>query len=104
VVFLAAYSENTPIAGYFKEEWGPFNVFSFQDGLAYWQQDLKIENMTETEISKMMEDFDKSVPRPNGSSLFFYPENYKAKIDYISSYDPSVEEVVEQCLSYKIIL
>jgi hypothetical protein len=126
VVFLAAYSENTQIAGYIKEEWGPFNVFSFQDGLAYWQQDLKIENIskegkldyyelltigikikysegTEAEISKMMGDFDKSVPRPNGSNLFFYPENYDAKSDDISSYDPSVEEVVEKCLSYKPI-
>jgi hypothetical protein len=35
--------------------------------------------------------------------LFFYPENYNTKIDDISSYDPSVEEVVEQCLSYKAI-
>jgi ribosomal protein S18 acetylase RimI-like enzyme len=64
---------------------------------------IKYSEGTEVEISKMMEDFDKSVPRPNGSNLFFYPENYKAKIDDISSYDPTVEEVVEQCLSYKVI-
>jgi hypothetical protein len=50
-----------------------------------------------------MEDFNKSVPRPNGSSLFFYPENYNSKNDDISNYDPSVEEVVERCLSYKVI-
>lgn len=126
VVFLASYSENTQIAGYIKEEWGPFNVFSFQDGLVYWQQDLQIEKVdkqgkldyyellvlgtkikysegTETEINKMMNDFDQSVPRPNGSSLFFYPENYKADKDNISDYDPTVEEVIENCLSYKPI-
>jgi hypothetical protein len=49
----------------------------------------------------MMSDFDKSVPYPNGSSLFFYPENYKANETDISKYDPSVEDVVQKCLNYE---
>jgi hypothetical protein len=49
-----------------------------------------------------MTQFDKSVPYPNGSSLFFYPENYKPKHRReLANYDPSVEEVVQMCLNYK---
>jgi hypothetical protein len=87
VVFLAAYAENTQIAGYIKEERRPFNVFSIFVSLAYWQQDMKIEKVsksgkldfyellalgtkikysegTETEINKMMDDFDASIIYP----------------------------------------
>jgi hypothetical protein len=121
VVFLASYAENTQIAGYIKEEWGPFNVFSFQNGLAYWQQDLKIEQHskqgkldyyellalgtkikysegTEAEICKMMDDFNASVPHPKGASLFFYPEK---ELKNIKNYDPTVAQIVELCLSYQ---
>ncbi|MDF0717899.1 bacteriocin immunity protein [Muricauda sp. 334s03] len=58
---------------------------------------------TESQIDAMMDLFDKNVPHPNGSNLFFYPENYNARIDDLSKYRPSVEEVVDQCLSYKPI-
>jgi hypothetical protein len=64
---------------------------------------IKYSEGTEVEINKMMDDFDRSIPRPNGSSLFFYPENYKVDKDDVSNYDPTVEEVVEKCLSYKPI-
>jgi hypothetical protein len=123
VVFLAAYAENTQIAGYIKEEWGPFNVFSIEGGLAYWQQDLKIEKGnkygkldyyelmtlgtkikysegTEEDINYMIEEFNASVPHPRGAALFFYPENNKVPL---SNYDPTVNEIVEKCLSYKPI-
>lgn len=58
---------------------------------------------TESEIDEMMDLFNKNVPHPKGSNLFFYPENYNARTDNLSKYRPSVEEVVEQCLSYKAI-
>jgi len=49
-------------------------------------------------------DFDRNVPHPEGSSLFFYPENYNARTMDISSYDPTVEEVVDKCLAYQPII
>ena len=60
-------------------------------------------NGTEQEIDDLSELFDKNVPHPNGSNLFFYPENYNARKDNISDYNPTVEEVVDKCLSYKTI-
>lgn len=59
---------------------------------------------TEEEIDEMINKFDQCVPHPNGANLFFYPENYNARKDNISEYNPSVEEVVSKCLSYKPIL
>ena len=56
---------------------------------------------TENEINELMELFDKNVPRPNGSNLFFYPENYNTRKHNLSEYNPSVKEVVEKCLAYK---
>ncbi len=50
-----------------------------------------------------MSDFDKSVPYPKGSNLFFYPENYDAGKDDISAYNPTVENVVQKCLEYESI-
>ena len=58
---------------------------------------------TEEEIDKLTEVFDKNVPYPNGSNLFFYPENYNSRKDNISEYSPSIAEVVDKCLSYKPI-
>jgi hypothetical protein len=66
----------------------------------------KIKNAegTTAEISAMMEEFDRNVLRPNGSSLFFYPEDYDERTNYaIGDYDPSVEEVVRKCLEYEPI-
>ena len=59
---------------------------------------------TEEEIDEMIELFDKNVPHPSGANLFFYPENYNARRDDLSKYNPSVEEVVDQCLNYKPII
>ena len=59
---------------------------------------------TEKEIDKMTELFDKNVPHPEGASLFYYPENYNAQTFDISTYKPTVEEVVDKCLSHKPIL
>ena len=50
-----------------------------------------------------MKIFDANVPHPNGSNLFSYPENYNARRDKISDYNPTVEEVVDKALSYKPI-
>jgi colicin immunity protein/pyocin immunity protein len=59
---------------------------------------------SEVEIQKLMELFDKSVPHPKGSNLFYYPEDFNSRIDDISQYNPSVEEVVDKCLNYKPIM
>ncbi|SEW24176.1 Colicin immunity protein / pyocin immunity protein [Chryseobacterium wanjuense] len=56
---------------------------------------------TEEQIDEYYELFSKNVPHPNGANLFFYPENYNARTDDLSKYNPSVEEVVELALSYK---
>ena len=59
---------------------------------------------TEQEIDKMIELFDRNVPHPNGSNLFYYPENYNARTFDISKYNPTVEDVVDNCLNYKPII
>jgi hypothetical protein len=58
---------------------------------------------TEEEIDAMYELFSKNVPHPNGANLFFYPENYNARRDDLSRYNPTIEEVVDKALSYKPI-
>lgn len=57
---------------------------------------------SEAEIDEMMEVFSQNVPHPDGANLFFYPENYNARKDDISNYSPSVEEVVDKALNYKV--
>lgn len=58
---------------------------------------------TEEEIEVWMHQFNLNVPHPNGAGLFFYPEKYNARVDDISKYNPTVEEVVDKALSYKPI-
>ena len=52
---------------------------------------------SEEEIQKWMELFDYNVPRPNGSNLFYWPDNYNSRTDDIAEYNPTVEEVVDKC-------
>jgi arabinogalactan endo-1,4-beta-galactosidase len=59
---------------------------------------------SEAELDDLMEIFDKNVPHPSGSNLFYWPENYNARTTIISGYDPTVEEVVDRCLAYKPII
>jgi hypothetical protein len=63
-----------------------------------------LEVKDEAEYDNLQELFDNNVPHPLGSSLFFYPENYNSKVDDISEYNPTVEEVVDLALSYKPII
>jgi hypothetical protein len=127
---LAQYAENNKMAGFIKHEDEKVGtqIFGFKDKLPYWLSDLMIDfdeiktynqeifdelcflghkikfsEGTEIEINQMTANFDKNVPYPNGSSLFFYPENYNARTFDISKYNPSVEEVVRKCLEYKAI-
>lgn len=58
-------------------------------------------NGTEEEINSMYDLFSKNVPHPNGANLFFFPENYNAKKNNLSEYNPTVEEVVDIALNYK---
>lgn len=125
ITFVAAYAEDDCMAGYIKDELNEFDAFAIKDGIAHWLQNAKINidankkldyfelialgtkikfaHGTEEEINSAMNLFDKNVLRPNGSSLFFYPENYKHGVTDVKEYDPSVQEVVEACLSYKPI-
>jgi len=58
---------------------------------------------SEKEIDLMIDLFNQNVPHPKGASLFYYPENYNARKDDISKYNPTVEEVVDKALNYKPI-
>jgi len=58
---------------------------------------------TEEQLNEWMDVFGENVPHPNGAALFYWPENYNARKDDISKYNPSVEEVVDKALSYKPI-
>jgi hypothetical protein len=121
IIFVAAYADDDAMAGYIKDEMNKFDAFAIKDGIVYWHTDIKIETSktkkldyfeliaiatkikysqgTEDEIDNWMSLFDKNVPYPNGSSLFFYPKNKTE----IKDYNPSVNEVVEACLNYKSI-
>ena len=55
------------------------------------------------ESEKLYEEFNSHFTHPDAANLFFYPENYNARKDDISNYEPSVEEVVDKGLAYKPI-
>ncbi len=57
----------------------------------------------EDEHTELLLLFDKNVPHPNGSTLFFYPENFNARKVDKSKYNPTVAEVLDLALSYKPI-
>ncbi|WP_276484294.1 hypothetical protein [Paraflavitalea pollutisoli] len=57
---------------------------------------------TEEELIDISELFDNHVPYPSGSSLFYFPPDYKEDDD-LSTYQPNVEEVVDLCLNYQPI-
>ena len=59
---------------------------------------------TAQEIDNLFVLFNNNVPHPEGANLFFYPENYNRRRDSIADYKPSIEEVVDKCLSYKPIV
>jgi len=54
-----------------------------------------IEETDDDRQEELMERFDRNVP---------HPENYNARTMDISSYDPTVEEVVDKCLAYQPII
>lgn len=56
---------------------------------------------SEEEINKWIITFNNNVTHPDGAGLFYYPENYNARKDDISKYNPTVEEVVDKALNYK---
>lgn len=58
---------------------------------------------TEAELDALQDLFSNHVPHPAGASLFFYPENYNSRTHDLSHYNPTVEEVVDKCLSYRPI-
>ncbi len=53
--------------------------------------------------ARLVKLFDDNVPHPDGTNLFFYPENYDARRDDVSQYHPTVEDVVDKCLAYQAI-
>lgn len=73
-----------------------------KDDLVALGKRITTHDGTEEEVQMLMVIFDRNVPYPQGSGLFYYPENYN-NADDLSSYNPTVEEIVEKCLSYKPI-
>ncbi|MBO0593932.1 bacteriocin immunity protein [Cellulophaga sp. E16_2] len=59
---------------------------------------------SEQELNELENLFDKNIPYPNGSNLFYWPENYDFRKEGIENYNPTIEEVVDKCLSYKPII
>tara|TARA_R110002126_G_scaffold19192_4_gene72231 strand:- start:71 stop:307 length:237 start_codon:yes stop_codon:yes gene_type:complete len=66
------------------------------------QKIIKAEG-TEDEHMEFYNKFNKNVPYPDGANLFYYPENYNARRDNLSQYNPTVESIVDKCLAYKAI-
>ena len=60
--------------------------------------------VSEIETNELIELFDRNVPHPKGVNLFFWPDNYNARTTIMSEYNPSIEEVVDECLAYKPII
>jgi hypothetical protein len=58
---------------------------------------------TEEESDRLYEEFNKQFSHPDAANLFYYPEKYNARKMDISTYEPTVEEVVEQALPHKPI-
>ncbi len=54
----------------------------------------------ESKLDELEQLFNRNVPHPEGLNLFFYPENYNARRDDLSKYTPTIEEMVDKCLSY----
>ncbi|OAM29382.1 MULTISPECIES: colicin immunity protein [Eikenella] len=52
-------------------------------------------------LEDLMAQFDRHVPHPEGSSLFFYPAGWNARSGSLADYAPTAEEVVDACLAYR---
>jgi len=59
---------------------------------------------TEEESDELYNEFNSHFVHPDAANLFYYPENWNARKDDGSNYEPTVEEVVEQALAYKPII
>ncbi len=59
---------------------------------------------TDEELEGLCKLFDDNVPYPRGHSLAYWPDEYNARHDDISQYDPTPEEVVDKALAYKPII
>ncbi|MDO4879411.1 MAG: bacteriocin immunity protein [Neisseria sp.] len=57
----------------------------------------------EAELDRLMEQFDRNVPHPEGSGLFFHPPGWNARKGGLADYAPTAEEVVDTCLAYRPI-
>ena len=54
-------------------------------------------------LDSLMAEFDRNVPHPEGSSLFFYPEGWNARNGGLTGYAPTAEEVGNTCLACRPI-
>lgn len=64
---------------------------------------ILLADASEPEMETLISLFNANVPHPDGSNLFFWPEGYDARRDRIADYHPSVEEVVDRCLAYRLV-
>jgi hypothetical protein len=125
---LAQYAKDNKMAGFISNNAAGTSIFGYKDQLPFWKKELFINfnlensyidtkfeqlctlghqimrNLTnESALHQLLKEFDCNISRPNGSNLFFYPENYDARKDDLSNYNPTVAEVVKKCLDYKVI-
>ena len=63
-----------------------------------------IEETDDDRQEELMERFDRNVPHPRAVRYSSIQKNYNARTMDISSYDPTVEEVVDKCLAYQPII
>jgi len=59
---------------------------------------------SEEESDELYELFNKQFNHPDAANLFYYPENYNARDNDISEYEPTVEEVIDLAASYQAIM
>ena len=52
---------------------------------------------------ELYELFKQQFNHPDAANLFFYPEDYNARKNDISNYQPTVEEVVDIAIAYQAI-
>ena len=62
-----------------------------------------LDKLSEEEIHQLYQELNSHFSHPDVANLFFYPENYNARIDNIADYNPSIEEVIDTGISHEPI-
>lgn len=60
-----------------------------------------LETTDDFEQGVLYKVFNSHFSHPDVANLFFYPENYNARRDNLSDYNPTVEEIVDIGINHK---